>query len=120
MNIDQCYQFGCLSTALQIAIAASGGHKAEWSQERKDMFHKALFYQFMNSVGMIIAYFNMKGEKAYLERKSISAMLFMTGNLLFSFPLYYRCFTDNKKFSFLNPFGGICMIIGWILLSLKK
>jgi uncharacterized membrane protein YgdD (TMEM256/DUF423 family) len=46
--------------------------------------------------------------------------MFFTGSLLFSFPLYYRCFSNKKKLSFVNPVGGIAMIVGWILLALAK
>jgi uncharacterized membrane protein YgdD (TMEM256/DUF423 family) len=40
-----------------VVIAARGGHREDWDQGRKDMFHKALFYHFMNNCGMIFSYF---------------------------------------------------------------
>jgi uncharacterized membrane protein YgdD (TMEM256/DUF423 family) len=43
------------------------------------------------------------------------------GTVLFSGSLYHRGLTDKKTFSgVLTPFGGVSMIIGWILLALRK
>ena len=103
---------GCLSTAVQIVIASMGGHKSEWAQDRKDVFHKALFYHFMNNIGWILASKNLKS-------RNYSSIFFGLGTLLFSGVLYYRCFTNEKKYSFLNPFGGVSMILGWVLLAFR-
>ncbi len=89
-----------------------GGHKGEWAQDRKDMFQKALFYHFMNNMGWILASKNLKS-------RNYSALFFGLGTLLFSGALYHRCFTDSKKFSLLNPFGGISMMLAWTLLAFR-
>lgn len=48
------YTYGCLSSLVGIAIGAAGGHKKEWDAERKEVFHKATFYHFMNNVGILV------------------------------------------------------------------
>lgn len=104
------FRLGCFNAALGIIIGAIGGHKKEWPQERKDIFQKALFYQFMNSVGLFAS--------SICIYSKISSTLFISGTLLFSGSLYHRAFTDkqdlSKKFT---PFGGMCMIFGWIFLG---
>lgn len=104
------FRLGCFNTALGIIIGAAGGHKKEWSQERKDIFHKALFYQFMNSIGMILS--------SIYTYHQIPLGLFLAGTFLFSGPLFHRAFTDKQDFSKIYPpYGGICMIIGWVFLG---
>lgn len=104
------YRLGCLNVALGIIIGAAGGHKKEWSQERKDIFHKALFYQFVSSVGLMVS--------SMSSYSNIPLVLFLTGTVLFSGSLYHRAFTDktdlSKKFP---PYGGMAMIAGWIFLG---
>lgn len=103
-------RIGCINAALGIVMGAAGGHKKEWSQERKDIFHKALFYQFMNSVGMILS--------SISSYPQIPLALFLSGTILFSGSLYHRAFTDKQDYSKkYPPFGGTAMIIGWIYLS---
>ena len=40
---------------------------------------------------------------------------------MFSGPLYYKAFTnEDNKVKKMAPYGGMCMIIGWLALSLKR
>jgi len=66
----------------------------------------------MNNIGIIIGSFN--------NTSLYSSTLFTCGIVLFCMPLYYRSFTDKKTFSRLAPFGGISMMLGWIMLAMKK
>ncbi|KRX08286.1 hypothetical protein PPERSA_01747 [Pseudocohnilembus persalinus] len=104
---------GCLSTTLLIGIGAAGGHKKEWSQERKDIFTKAQLYHFMCNVGIIAG-------SLVTPQATISPYLFTLGIVFFSGTLFHRVWTDSKEFSKFAPFGGISMMIGWALLAFKK
>ena len=105
------FRIGCFNAALGIIMGAAGGHKKEWSQERKDIFHKALFYQFTNSVALMIS--SMTNSYTF-----VPISLFLGGTLLFSGSLYHRAFTDSQDLSKrLPPYGGIAMIIGWIFMG---
>ncbi|KAL4468801.1 hypothetical protein ABPG74_005304 [Tetrahymena malaccensis] len=106
------YIAGCLSTALGIGIGAAGGHKKEWTQERKDLLTKATFYHFMSNAGMIIGSYN--------NPFNYSTILFLIGVACFSGSLYHKTFTNNEDFKRLPPYGGMAMIFGWILLAFKK
>lgn len=110
MNIS--YMLGCLSSSLGIVIGAAGGHKKEWSQERKDLFTKATMYHFINNVGLIVGSFNAPFN--------YSTVLFTIGILLFSGPLYHKAFTGTEQFKKFPPYGGMCMIAGWLLLAFRK
>ena len=105
------FRFGCFNMALTIGIAASTGHKKDWSQERKELFQKGSFYQFMNCFGIILSSFT-----AY---PFFPTFLFFSGITLFSFPLYHKAITQKENLSKkLPPFGGLSMIIGWIWMGI--
>jgi uncharacterized membrane protein YgdD (TMEM256/DUF423 family) len=50
----------------------------------------------------------------------LSAKLFGAGILLFSGSLYALVLTDEKRFGAVTPFGGACMIAGWVALGLGR
>ncbi len=105
------FRLGCFNVAIGIIMGAAGGHKKEWSQERKDIFHKALFYQFVSSIGMMVS--------SMSPYSPLPLALFISGTVLFSGSLYHRAFTDKQDLSKkLPPYGGMSMIIGWIFLGL--
>lgn len=110
MNIS--YVLGCLSSCVGIGIGAAGGHKKEWSQERKDLLTKATFYHFMSNAGMIVGSYNAPFN--------ISTILFCAGIALFSGSLYHKAFTGTEDFKKLPPYGGMAMIFGWLLLAFRK
>jgi len=67
----------------------------------------------MSSAGMIVGSYN--------ATFNISTVLFGLGICLFSGSLYHKAFTGKEDLSKrLPPFGGMCMILGWVLLSFKK
>ena len=104
------YKLGCLNAAFTIIVGAAGGHKETWSQDRKNTFHKAQIYHFMNSLGMIVSSLSVNSP--------IPLFLFGCGTFLFCCPLYHKAFTDKKTLSgFLPPWGGMGMILAWISLA---
>ncbi len=41
---------------------------------------------------------------------------FVLGTILFSGNLYLRAFTGSTALSFVTPFGGVTLMVGWLLL----
>ncbi|EGR29343.1 inner membrane protein, putative [Ichthyophthirius multifiliis] len=105
---------GCMNCAFLVIVGAAGGHKKEWTQERKDTFQKAQFYHFTNGAGIILSSF-------VNQSMQLSSVLFILGTALFCASLYHKAFTQKDDYSKIYPpFGGMCMILGWIALALKK
>ena len=43
--------------------------------------------------------------------------MFLMGTCLFSLPLYYKASTDKPtSLTYLNPIGGVSMMLGWIFM----
>lgn len=109
MNVP-IYQTGCLSVAATIIMGAIGGHRKDWSENQRETYHKAVFYQFMNSIGMIVA--------SRSKSPKFSYTLFGMGIAFFCLPLYHKVLFQSEKYSSIPPLGGVSMIVGWIWLAL--
>ena len=48
--------------------------------------------------------------------KALGGISLMLGSLIFSGLIYYRCFTDDKSYNYLMPYGGGSTILGWLML----
>jgi uncharacterized membrane protein YgdD (TMEM256/DUF423 family) len=46
-----------------------------------------------------------------------SAILYLSGIVLFSGSLYLLALTDMSAFAFVTPFGGVSFLAGWVLLA---
>jgi uncharacterized membrane protein YgdD (TMEM256/DUF423 family) len=46
-----------------------------------------------------------------------SAVLFLTGIILFSGSLYALAMTGERAFTFATPVGGLSFLAGWVLLA---
>ena len=106
------WRFGALSAGSSIAIQAYGGHKP-WTVEKKLIFQKGFDIQMSSALGvMILSHYKLKSKL-----RLVVGFSFIFGSLIFSSIVYYRCFTDDKKFNFLMPYGGGSVILGWVLLA---
>lgn len=103
------FKVGCLKAAASIIVASAGGHKHEWSPYKKQLYSDAVKYSLFNSVGIIVS--------SLTTTSLIPAALFLSGTAMFCAPAWYKCFTDNNQFQKFMPFGGVCMIAGWVALA---
>lgn len=100
-------------------MGAAGGHKP-WPMEQKLIFDRGLMFHFLNGIGMI---FSSMPTVLGIDTNNLVApfSLFSAGVLLFCVPLYHKSFTGKKTLSgYVPPFGGFAMILGWIVLALKR
>ena len=105
------FRLGALNAASSVAIQAIGGHKP-WDIDRKLIFNKAFDLHLSSSLGMMLC-----SLKAKTLKTTIPGILLLVGSALFSGFAYYRCFSNDRKYNFLMPPGGSCIILGWILLA---
>lgn len=98
--------------AFGILVGAAGGHKP-WPIEQKLIFDQGLMFNFLNGVGILAS--------SVVEASILPVSCFGAGVILFCCPLYHKSFTGKKTLSgYLPPFGGFAMILGWVLLAVKK
>jgi uncharacterized membrane protein YgdD (TMEM256/DUF423 family) len=117
MNQQRTLLAGAILGGLGVALGAFGAHALKdmlASTGRTDTFELAVRYQFYHAfalllVGILQQFITSK----YLKT---SAIFFSVGTGMFSGSLYLLCFTNNTTFAIATPFGGVLLIVGWLLL----
>jgi len=103
--------------ALSVIIGAFGAHALRNVLEatnRVETFETAVKYQFYHTIVLLVIGILMyRVDSRMLEYAAISIF---AGILIFSGSLYILSFTGVTKWGAVTPFGGMFMIIGWILL----
>lgn len=110
---------GSVYGALGVALGAFGAHalKTKLTEtNRLDTFETAVKYQFYHAIGLlIIGLFLQKNSSNLLNWAGYS---FVIGTLIFSGSLYILCFTNVTRWGAVTPFGGLLLIVGWILAAI--
>jgi uncharacterized membrane protein YgdD (TMEM256/DUF423 family) len=112
---------------LAVVAGAFGAHilKEILDEKYLDIWNKGVQYQFYHTFALLfIASLYDKADQIYLKR---SALFFVLGIILFSGSLYILAFKEVISYSPLllkiigpiTPLGGVCFIIGWILLLIN-
>jgi uncharacterized membrane protein YgdD (TMEM256/DUF423 family) len=115
-------QTAALLGALSIILGAFGAHalKEIFTADLLQVFETAVRYQMYHAfallaVGILYKEFSNKQIK-------LAGNFFIAGIVLFSGSLYALCFIEYQHLSSLlwigaiTPLGGLCFIIGWLLL----
>ncbi|MAI87202.1 MAG: hypothetical protein CMF99_08685 [Candidatus Marinimicrobia bacterium] len=108
---------GSLFAALSVLLGAFGAHglKNRLSMEDLAIFETAVRYQMYHSLGILL----MGVASFYLTEKLVSmpAYFFILGIIIFSGSLFLLVITNLRWFGAITPIGGLCLIIGWLLLA---
>ena len=108
--------------AVMLGAFAAHGLKDVLPSDKIEVFQKGVTYQFYHSlallaVGIIYAYYPASLLKP-------ASLFFVLGIIFFSGTLYLYPLLEVKNVSIpvigrlITPLGGICFIIGWLLLFL--
>jgi|SRR5690242_7979281 len=107
--------FACLA----VILAASGAHGLKATLEasgKREVFELAAQYQFYHALALLITGILMN---FYPDKKlRYAATSFVLGIFLFSGSLYGLSFIKLGILGPITPLGGVCFIIGWILMIL--
>lgn len=106
---------GGISGFIAVALGAFGAHglKSTLTPEMMEVFKTGIFYHLIHS-GIILGigfYNNSNFYKA--------GWFFFAGIILFSFSLYIYSISSIKLLAMITPFGGICFLIGWLLIIIS-
>ncbi len=112
---------GAYSMALAIVLGAFGAHglKSMVSAYSLDIYNKAVYYQVIHSIGILIGALVLKGDRSLKVLRN----LFLAGMALFSGSLYVLTFSDSlpdlvkQIVGPVTPVGGVFFVIAWVYLA---
>ena len=108
---------GAALGAIGVMIGAFGAHALKpimEANQRLDTFETGVKYHFYHALALILLGILMqRNPSKWLEW---SMWAYLSGILLFSGSLYILSLTGNNKLGIVAPFGGVALILGWILL----
>ena len=102
--------------ALGVALGAFGAHglKTILSPEMLETYRTGILYHIIHAVVLLALSLNTK------YNFSLSFYFIFVGIILFSFSLYAYTLSGIKLFAMITPFGGVSLIIGWILIIARR
>lgn len=101
--------------ALAVAFGAFGAHglKAILSPELLEIYRTGILYHLIHSVVLLTLSLDTK------FKLKIPFYFIFIGIILFSFSLYIYALTSITAFAMITPFGGISLILGWIMIVIS-
>jgi uncharacterized membrane protein YgdD (TMEM256/DUF423 family) len=94
---------------LAVALGAFGAHGLRSTLESRgmvDVWNKAVFYQFIHAVALLVlALYGTINRGAW--------WLLFIGIVVFSGSLYLLALTNVKWLGAVTPVGGLCFLAGW-------
>ncbi len=103
--------------AIAVMLGAFGAHalKTKLAPELLQTFETAVRYQFYHVFALLFVGLMYKEYKSSLL--VWAGRMFIVGIILFSGSLYFLCSMPAQKWlGAITPFGGLCLITGWLLL----
>jgi uncharacterized membrane protein YgdD (TMEM256/DUF423 family) len=110
---------GAVLLALAVGLGAFGAHglKGKLDAYSLSIYEKAVFYQFIHSLGiLVVPLFAKLGAISEVSSTRIALVLF-GGVLFFSGSLYALALTGVRALGAVTPIGGLCFIAGWLMLA---
>ncbi|MDR6300762.1 DUF423 domain-containing protein [Mesonia maritima] len=111
---------GALYGMLSVVFGAFGAHalKKKFTAEQLTSFETGVKYQMYHAILLVILGLTLPMVNSI---EHFAAIFIIVGIFLFSFSIYGLCITSSngKKLKILGPItplGGLCLVIGWILL----
>lgn len=114
MTTRQTLIAGTFFSFLSVAIGAFAAHGLKLQGYEQMVFETGVRYQFYHSLALILVG-TIAIQKPTLVPNSVP-VLFVSGILVFSGSLYVLALTGIKWLGAITPIGGLCFLIGWLLL----
>ena len=108
---------GAFSALIGVAMGAFGAHglKTVISPELLTVYQTGVTYQMWHALGLIgIALIQQPGSRLL----HWAGWLMFAGIMLFSGSLYLLALLNLKWLGMITPFGGICFLTAWLLITL--
>ena len=100
---------------LAVAIGAFGAHGLDDKipEHMLHVYKTGVTYHLVHSVCLLAI--SLTGNERYFK----AALFFWIGIILFSFSLYIYAITAVTAVAIITPFGGVCFLVGWILIVVE-
>lgn len=112
---------GALLMAFAVALGAFGAHALKMliDEDALKVFETGIRYHFYHALGILFC--GLLNEITKSAVFKIASIFFISGIILFSGSLYILSFKEFSEslrmIGFITPLGGICFIIGWLLVA---
>jgi uncharacterized membrane protein YgdD (TMEM256/DUF423 family) len=108
---------GAAFGALSVVLGAFGAHalKARLSPEQLQTFETGVRYQMYHALALLLLAALFTRLAPGFARAS--GWCFVLGAVLFSGSLYLLATAGWRWLGPITPFGGLCFIVGWVLLA---
>ncbi|MSR78018.1 MAG: DUF423 domain-containing protein [Candidatus Omnitrophica bacterium] len=103
---------------ISVAMGAFAAHaiKGQLSSELMEVFQTGIRYQMFHTVALaIVAFIN---ERSFHSWTTAAGWFFIVGIFLFSGSLYALALSGVRIWGAVTPWGGLCFLIGWMILFL--
>jgi uncharacterized membrane protein YgdD (TMEM256/DUF423 family) len=97
-------------TAVTIGAFGAHGLREKLSTEMLEVYKTGVLYQLIHSVVLLALSLNT------LIKAKLPSIFFLLGIILFSFSLYIYSTSGIRFFAMITPIGGVCFLIGWLLI----
>jgi uncharacterized membrane protein YgdD (TMEM256/DUF423 family) len=108
---------GAISGALAVVLGAAGAHALRGRVSEGDLegWKTGVLYQVLHALALIVFGLFVEGRRRDGHgASSLPGWGFLLGTLLFSGALYVHALTESAAVLHAAPFGGGCLIAGWI------
>ncbi|MBA4547870.1 DUF423 domain-containing protein [Thermoactinomyces intermedius] len=111
---------GSINMALAVAIGAFGAHglAPRVTDKMLQTWETGAHYHIIHALALIAVGLLMSKAGQASSLMSIGGWLLFAGIVIFSGSLYTLVLTNVSKFGMITPIGGVCFIIGWILVAI--
>ena len=106
-----------ISGALVVAMGAVGSHALEEilsANDRTDTYQTAIQYHAIHTLAIL--FFSLLSLFLRSRHLFTGIYLMLAGMVLFSGSLYFLSLLDKIWLAYITPFGGILLILSWIVL----
>jgi len=127
MNAETVLKVAGVLGALTVVVGAFGAHglKPHLDAYQQGIYEKAVFYQFIHTLALLAVGILMTMGKGNASLLNYAAIAFIIGIVCFSGSLYVLSLRHLFGGGFawvgpITPLGGLCFIIGWLLIAFSK
>ena len=111
------FAIGALAAGAGVALGAFGAHglKSRVDADLLAVFETGVRYHMYHALALLAV--GWAATRCPGTWVTTSGWLFLVGILLFSGSLYLMTFTGARWLGAITPLGGMCFIVGWVLLA---
>lgn len=101
-----------ISGFTSVVIGAFGAHglREKLSQQMLEVYKTGVLYQLIHSVVLLVLSLNT------IIKAKFASIFILLGIVLFSFSLYIYSTSGIRTFAMITPIGGVCFLIGWVMI----